>query len=475
MDWGIDLRNRYTLQRILRNHFILFTFALLFLVFIVMMVMNGIGEGLVNKIDLLNGENNYRIFAENFEEEKLQAASYGGKIQVLDENYNIVLPKEEEGNYSSEEIYQLNHGEYSIENTLYSGILSKLESEEGVYYKLLILPQEMLSVDYTLNMDLNRETGNILLLFLTAAVIMITGYWIILKLSTRRIDRLVNSPLLDLRDDMKKVEEEKYEIEHNCYEIEEFDEMRISFETMAKQLSLLSEKTKSDEFLRYRLISELGHDIKNSITPIKGYASILLMEEGLKNKYKIPIEKIVENCNDMEKMLQILMTFGKLSRVDYELNLKTIDIVDLFRSIIAEKYSSFEMKEIEQIIEIEEKEILIEADDFELKRAIINLVDNASTHNIIGGKAYMAIEEGEQYVRIIIADDGRKIDESLVQLIFEPFIRKSPTKDKMGHSGLGLSISKRIVEKHHGEIYIEQPFRNYSKAFILKLPKKVKS
>lgn len=96
MDWGIDLRNRYTLQRILRNHFILFTFALLFLVFIVMMVMNGIGEGLVNKIDLLNGENNYRIFAENFEEEKLQAASYGGKIQVLDENYNIVLPKEKE-------------------------------------------------------------------------------------------------------------------------------------------------------------------------------------------------------------------------------------------------------------------------------------------------------------------------------------------------------------------------------------------
>lgn len=195
------------------------------------------------------------------------------------------------------------------------------------------------------------------------------------------------------------------------------------------------------------------------------------MEEELSNKYKIPIEKIAENCDDMEKMLQILMSFGKLSRVDYSLNLKEIDIADLFRNIIAEKYSSFELKEMEQIIDIEEKEILLFADELEIKRAIINLVENAAFHNEKGGRVYMGIEEGEDFAEIIIADNGNRIEDFLVNLIFEPFIRKKPIKDKMGHSGLDLSITKRIVEKHKGELQLIQPYKEYSKAFIIRLRK----
>lgn len=465
------MKNKISLKKILRNHFILFTFAVIFLVLFVLFVMNQAGERLVDKMDLLGGDSSYQEYLGNRENEIKKAEAYGGKIQIIAGEYNILSPEEEKSRYSSKEIYELSQGEYQEEGRYYSGILTKLSGAEEDLYKLLILPKDRIHLNYRIDMDLDQDTSGIFLLFITAAAVMAFGYWFILKLSTRRIDRLVNVPLEDLREDMKKVKEENYSIHHTSYEIEEFDEMRDSFESMTKRLDYLMDKTKNDEFLRYQLISELGHDIKNSITPIKGYASILLMEEELSNKYKIPIEKIAENCDDMEKMLQILMSFGKLSRVDYSLNLKEIDIADLFRNIIAEKYSSFEMKEMEQIIDIEEKEILLFADELEIKRAIINLVENAAFHNEKGGRVYMGIEEGEDFAEIIIADNGNRIEDFLVNLIFEPFIRKKPIKDKMGHSGLGLSITKRIVEKHKGELQLIQPYKEYSKAFIIRLRK----
>ncbi|MDO5649543.1 MAG: HAMP domain-containing sensor histidine kinase [Gallicola sp.] len=465
------MKDKISLRKTLRNHFVLFTFAIVFLVFLVLYVMNHTGESLVDEIDLLGGESDYQEFLKKGEEEISKAESYGGKVQIIDGEYSIVYPKGENKTYSTREIYDLSQGEYQERGQLYSGILTKLSGTDEDLYKLFILPKDRIHLSYRIDMDLNQDTSGIFLLFVTAAAVMATGYWIILKLSTRRIDRLVNAPLKDLREDMKKVKEENYSIRHNSYAIEEFDEMRDSFESMTERLKCLMEKTKKDEFLRYQLISELGHDIKNSITPIKGYASILLMEEFLENRYKIPVEKIVENCNDMEKMLQILMSFGKLSRVDYQLNLQLIDIADLFRNIIAEKYSSFEMKEMEQIIDIEEKEIIVLGDEMELKRAIVNLVENAATHNDKGGKVYMGIQEQGETAEIVIADNGEKIEDTIAQVIFEPFIRKKPIKDKMGHSGLGLSIVKRIVEKHKGELELVQPYKGYSKAFVIRIGK----
>ena len=260
------MKNKISLKKILRNHFILFTFAVIFLVLFVLFVMNQAGERLVDKMDLLGGDSSYQEYLGNRENEIKKAEAYGGKIQIIDGEYNILSPEEEKSRYSSKEIYELSQGEYQEEGRYYSGILTTLSGAEEDLYKLLILPKDRIHLNYRIDMDLDQDTSGIFLLFITAAAVMAFGYWFILKLSTRRIDRLVNVPLEDLREDMKKVKEENYSIHHTSYEIEEFDEMRDSFESMTKRLDYLMDKTKNDEFLRYQLISELVMILK---TPLR--------------------------------------------------------------------------------------------------------------------------------------------------------------------------------------------------------------
>ena len=446
----------------------LFTLVVILFFVGIQIAIAGIGTRIIESF-MIQEEFTYSEDFQELSEEEEKIVAMGGKVEILDENFHRIYP-ENGRQYTTEEIYALTNESLELENGSYSAVMVSTKNTSEKFYKMALLPSSMIEQNYQVELDLKRESLGILFVFTVGLLLTIVEYVLIVHFYSKNINRLIISPIKDLHLDMKRVEKADYNINSHTYNIIEINEMRNSFEEMTKQLSQYSSKIKKEEFLKNQIISELGHDIKNSITPIIGYANILKSKNG-KDKHDLYIEKIIENCNDMEKMLQILVSYGKFSRPDYKLDLEKINITDYFRDIIVEKYDSLETHKTKQEISIPNKAIFLFIDSFEMKRAIINLLDNAISHNPVGSEVLLKLQESSNKVEIIIADNGNPISETLSKIIFEPFVRAKIDQSKGTHSGLGLSITKKIIEKHQGKIKLLQPYKQYTKAFVMELKK----
>jgi len=119
-------------------------------------------------------------------------------------------------------------------------------------------------------------------------------------------------------------------------------------------------------------------------------------------------------------------------------------------------------------IEIPEKPIKRNLDRVEFSRAISNLIINAYRHNKIGSKVAIRLEEND-WIKVIVADNGESIRDDLQEEIFNPFVCEDESRNSNGGNGLGLAITKKIIEKHGGKIYIDSNIDGYTKGFVIEL------
>ncbi len=114
--------------------------------------------------------------------------------------------------------------------------------------------------------------------------------------------------------------------------------------------------------------------------------------------------------------------------------------------------------------------MIIECDDYEIERCIVNLVSNAIKFTPIGGKIEVTIKEIDDMVMISVKDNGIGIDKKYIEFIFDRFNQVIDSNNEIkGGSGLGLTITKQIIELHKGDIYVESEVGKGSN-FIIKLP-----
>ena len=125
-------------------------------------------------------------------------------------------------------------------------------------------------------------------------------------------------------------------------------------------------------------------------------------------------------------------------------------------------------KSIELIIDPEVEEKIILCDDYEIERCIVNLVSNAAKFTPEGGNITITIKDLDDKVMISVLDTGVGIEEKYHKTIFDRFNQVDNDESK-GGSGLGLSITSKIVELHKGEIYVESKVGEGSN-FVIILP-----
>ena len=99
-------------------------------------------------------------------------------------------------------------------------------------------------------------------------------------------------------------------------------------------------------------------------------------------------------------------------------------------------------------------------------RAVTNLLTNAIRYGRQGGKVLIQLEEGV----LTVADDGMEIEPEFAEHIFEPFSRADKARSTKGGSGLGLSISAKVVQMHGGSLELHTDYgKGYTKAFMIRL------
>ena len=154
---------------------------------------------------------------------------------------------------------------------------------------------------------------------------------------------------------------------------------------------------------------------------------------------------------------------------EYKLVLEKMDICEYIRAYLAQKYNELYINGVELDADIPENVIYCDIYKVQLKRVFENLVSNTLKHNKNKVSILFKIKKIDDKVRIIIADNGVGISKSIAKNIFEPFVVGEKSRTKQG-SGLGLALSKKIIEAHNGSIRLVDAKTNYKTVFEILLP-----
>jgi len=233
---------------------------------------------------------------------------------------------------------------------------------------------------------------------------------------------------------------------------------------------LAEEKERKDAYDRQRnlLLSDIAHDIRTPLTTVCGYARALVddmvMQEEKKKEY---LRAIYAKSLRMDDLIALLFEYVKMDSDGFSLHKEKADLGELLRENIALLYADFEENGIELEIGIPERAFPCEIDKVQMGRAITNILTNAVRYNEKGTKVCVSLNEAYQ---LCIADNGTPIEDELAGHIFEPFTRGDEARSTSGGSGLGLSISERIVRMHGGELRLERQCPDgMVKAFVISL------
>ena len=235
------------------------------------------------------------------------------------------------------------------------------------------------------------------------------------------------------------------------------DDVREDVEAWAEQRSREVDVLVRNEIFRKEFLQNLSHEFKTPVFAIQGYIDTLL-QGALENPEvnKRFLEKAGKNVDRLVNLIKDLDSISKLERGELKLSKQNFIIQDLVRDAFESLSLKAEQHDIDFTIKKGcEKPINVYADKEKIRQVIINLIDNSIKYGKDGGHiiASMYNTDGKQ-ILVEISDDGIGIPEQNLSRIFERFFRTAGGRSKeVSGSGLGLSISKHIIEAHGHTIH----------------------
>jgi signal transduction histidine kinase len=193
-----------------------------------------------------------------------------------------------------------------------------------------------------------------------------------------------------------------------------------------------------------------------------------LLEDNITPEQKHKLEIILRNSLRLSRLIKGLLDTALIESRNLQLDMQTISIYDLITNVAEDMKATALIKNIPINIDVPHQ-LMVEGDRDRLTEVFSNIVDNAIKFTI-KGKIKITAEQENEWVHVKINDTGIGIPEDKLELIFDRFYQlDSAHIQKYGGAGLGLWISKNIVEAHRGKIWAES--KNRGSTFHVLLPK----
>lgn len=210
------------------------------------------------------------------------------------------------------------------------------------------------------------------------------------------------------------------------------------------------------------LISNISHDLKTPITAIKGYVEGIM--DGVADtpeKMDRYIKTVYNKANDMNVLINELSLYSKIDSNIIPYNFEKININSYFKDCVDEIGADLEQRGMMfSYRNYCAANVMVTADPEQLKRVINNIINNACKYNNKAkGKVGITLTEYDRKVQVAIKDNGIGISKEDLPHIFRRTYRADMSRNSAGGSGLGLSICKKIIEEHGGEIWAESKLR----------------
>lgn len=296
---------------------------------------------------------------------------------------------------------------------------------------------EVSSVNFTINAPFWRSKYAVVI-YLVLIILAIYRY--VNKVKT--LDKLVNKRTSELREQMgenEKLFNHVLELEQNKnnYFVNLSHELRTPLNVLSSINQLIKSFAKSDTIISNEKLSYYM-DVMN------------------------------RNCKRLLSLINNLIDYEKIENNNYTLNKEYTDIVYLAEETVLDMKDYIEEKGIELIFDTDVEEKSIECDKLDIERCIINLVSNAVKFTPEGGLIEVIVYDLDDRVKISVKDNGIGISEENQKIIFDRFNQGvDKSSEQKGGSGLGLTITKQIINLHGGEIYVDSKVNEGSEFSII--------
>ena len=221
-----------------------------------------------------------------------------------------------------------------------------------------------------------------------------------------------------------------------------------------------------------KMLSNISHDIKTPLTVILGYTEMIANDEKLNRQQLNSLLKIVNS--KAEEVIDLINKFFELAKLESEdkaIELSKVNINEICRKKILDYYDILSGENFEVSILIPEAIHYALLNPIEMERVLDNLLSNAIKYGADGKMVGLELKADKEYIYIIVCDRGKGIDEIHKEHVFDRMYTMDDSRNsRYQGSGLGLTITKTLVEKMGGEIFLEStPY--HRTAFTVKLNK----
>lgn len=279
--------------------------------------------------------------------------------------------------------------------------------------------------------------------------------------------------ILELKDDKQNTSHEAVGLATYSISPTIISSYLAIFESFWRQAELF-EKMKEVEILEKDFINFAAHELRNPVQPIIGFSE-LLYSKIENQEHRRLLDEVILNARRLERLARVMLDVTRIENNSLILTKETVDtakvvkdIVDSYNQNLREKNAVNKSKNLEELMIIQNgvKDLEVTLDKVRITQVICNILDNALSFSHEGKIKVVLKKEKrnrQNFLLVRVKDTGPGIDPEILSKLFTKFASKSD----MG-TGLGLFISKGIVEAHGGKIWAENnPNRGATFSFIL--------
>jgi signal transduction histidine kinase len=277
------------------------------------------------------------------------------------------------------------------------------------------------------------------------------------------LSRTIVKPIITFRDSAKVIGQGNLDTKVEIKTKDELGELASAFNKMTKDLKESRDKIfeynkilenllkQKDEF-----IGQLGHDLKGPLQPLVGLLPMLIEKEK-DPKIKEALQLMNRNAEYMRDLIFKTLQLAKLRSSDVKFDIENINLSEISDGLVESQKLLFKENKID-IKDNISKDIFVKADKLRLAELFYNLTTNAVKYmGERGGKITLDAKKEGGTVTVSVTDTGKGMTKDQLKRVFDEFYRADKFVKLNDSVGLGLSICKRIVEKHGGKIWADSP------------------
>ena len=379
----------------------------------------------------------------------------GIEYALLDKNYQLIETTLDENELEQAMRYATTGA--SDQNPQKRYLLVTRENE-------YVVLQYYIGAQYTNEwMNEHLPSPDILLIVLIAA-----GGILVCLLLTTRFAKKLRLQLVPLFEATSEVAKQNLDFEVGHSNIKEFEDVLISFSHMKESLKASLEQQWKAEQTQKEQIAALAHDLKTPLTVIQGNAD-LICETELDKEQRLYAEYISSSSEQMQLYIRTLIDISRAA-TGYQLYMEDIDLPAYIKQLLEQIDALCQTKKIGLQVEIEHLPAVLSVDKLLLERAIMNVVNNALDYSPQDSSILISMTGSKGSLQISVTDAGPGFSQEDLLHAEEQFYMADRSRSSNLHFGMGLFITKSIVQQHGGQLILSNSEKTGGAQVTISIP-----